>query len=142
MPSRHHVVRDISYAHSAETRSGRMVIKLMENTTGRLRLIRRADGYEEEVAQGRDFWSVMVDRYGLALDVVGGALTNIPKEGPLILIANHPYGILDGLMLVHTPESPWLARVLSSGFGHVMYVIIFVVSVFFILCTRKQIASG
>ena len=99
MPSRHHVARDISYAHSAETRSGRMVIKLMENTTGRLRLIRRADGYEQEVAQGRDFWSVMVDRYGLTLDVVGGALSNIPKDGPLILIANHPYGILDGLMM-------------------------------------------
>ncbi len=101
MPSRHHVARDISYAHSAETRSGRIVIKLMENTTGRLRLIRRADGYEQEVAQGRDFWSVMVDRYGLTLDVVGGALSNIPKDGPLILIANHPYGILDGLMMGH-----------------------------------------
>ncbi len=99
MPSRHHVARDISYAHSAETRSGRIVIKLMENTTGRLRLIRRAEGYEQEVAQGRDFWSVMVDRYGLTLDVVGGALSNIPKDGPLILIANHPYGILDGLMM-------------------------------------------
>ncbi len=78
-----------------------MVIKLMENTTGRMRLIRRADGYEQEVAQGRDFWSVMVDRYGLTLDVVGGALSNIPEDGPLVLIANHPYGILDGLMMGH-----------------------------------------
>ncbi len=78
-----------------------MVIKLMENTTGRLRLIRRADGYEREVANGRDFWSVMVERYGLSLNVVGGALSNIPKDGPLILIANHPYGILDGLMMGH-----------------------------------------
>ncbi len=101
MPSRRHVARDISYAHSAETRGGKMVIKLMENTTGRLRLIKRAGGYEQEVAKGRDFWSVMVDRYGLSLDVVGGALSNIPKGGPLILIANHPYGILDGLMMGH-----------------------------------------
>ncbi|WP_170427810.1 lysophospholipid acyltransferase family protein [Ruegeria arenilitoris] len=101
MPSRRHVARDISYAHSAETKSGKMVIKLMENTTGRLRLIKRADGYEKEVANGRDFWSVMVDRYGLSLDVVGGSLSNIPKSGPLILIANHPYGILDGLMMGH-----------------------------------------
>ncbi|WP_170751071.1 lysophospholipid acyltransferase family protein [Ruegeria lacuscaerulensis] len=101
MPSRRHVARDISYAHSAETKGGRMVIKLMENTTGRMRLIKRADGYEHEVAQGRDFWSVMVDRYGLSLDVVGGALSNIPQTGPLILIANHPYGILDGMMMGH-----------------------------------------
>ncbi|WP_424833749.1 lysophospholipid acyltransferase family protein [Ruegeria sp.] len=101
MPSRRHVARDISYAYSAETKGGRMVIKLMENTTGRLRLIKRADGYEKDVANGRDFWSVMVERYGLSLDVAGGALSNIPKDGPLILIANHPYGILDGLMMGH-----------------------------------------
>ncbi len=101
MPSRRHVVRDISYAHSAETKGGRMVIKLMENTTGRMRLIKRADGYEQDVAKGRDFWDVMVERYGLTLDVAGGALSNIPKDGPLILIANHPYGILDGLMMGH-----------------------------------------
>ncbi len=101
MNSRRHVARDISYAYSAETRGGRMVIKLMENTTGRLRLIRRAEGYEREVANGRDFWSVMADRYGLSLNVAGGALSNIPKDGPLILIANHPYGILDGLMMGH-----------------------------------------
>ena len=99
MPSRRHAVRDISYAHSAETKSGRAMIRLMENTTGRLRLIKRADGYEQEVANGRDFWSVMLDRYGLSLDVVGGSLSNIPKDGPLILIANHPYGILDGMMM-------------------------------------------
>ncbi len=101
MPSRRHVARDISYAHSATTRGGRAMIRLMENTTGRLRLIKRANGYEDEVAAGRDFWAVMVDRYGLSLDVVGGSLADIPTDGPLILIANHPYGILDGLMMGH-----------------------------------------
>ncbi len=99
MSSRHHVVRDISYSHSAETKGGKAMIRLMENSTGRLRLIKRADGYEQEVANGRDFWSVMIERYGLELDIVGGALGNIPKEGPLVLIANHPYGILDGMMM-------------------------------------------
>ncbi|WP_171180241.1 lysophospholipid acyltransferase family protein [Ruegeria sp. HKCCD8929] len=101
MPSRRHIARDITYAHSAATKGGRAVIRLMENTTGRLSLIKRANGYEREVARGRDFWSVMAERYGLTLEVIGGALSNIPKEGPLILIANHPYGILDGLMMGH-----------------------------------------
>ena len=98
---RANVTRDISYAHSAETRGGRAIIRLMENSTGRLRLIKRARGYEEEVAQGRNFFDVMVERYGLTLDVVQGSLDNIPKTGPLIFIANHPYGILDGLMMGH-----------------------------------------
>ncbi|MCE8517082.1 lysophospholipid acyltransferase family protein [Ruegeria pomeroyi] len=101
MTAQRHIARDISYAHSAATRGGRAVIRLMENTTGRLGLIRRAQGYEREVARGRDFWAVMAERYGLTLDVVGGELANIPQDGPLILIANHPYGILDGLMMGH-----------------------------------------
>jgi len=76
-----------------------VLVRVVENATGRLRLIRRAEGYEHEVAQGRDFWQVMVERYGLSLDVVGGSLDNIPADGPLILISNHPYGILDGLIM-------------------------------------------
>ena len=95
------VTQDISYAHSAESRGGRAVIRLMENTTGRLSLIRRARGYEQEVAAGRDFFEVMVARYGLSLDIRRGKLGAIPAEGPLIVIANHPYGILDGLMMGH-----------------------------------------
>ncbi len=98
---RRNIARDISYSHSAETRGGRALIRVMENSTGRLRLIKRARGYEREVAKGRDFFDVMVDRYGLSLDVVSGSLKNIPRTGPLIMIANHPYGILDGLMMGH-----------------------------------------
>lgn len=101
LPPDRHIARDISYAHSAATRGGRAVIRLIENSTGRLGLIRRAEGYEREVAAGRDFWAVMVERYGLSLEVAGGALDLIPREGPLVLIANHPYGILDGLMMGH-----------------------------------------
>ncbi len=101
MRQQRHVARDISYAYSAQTRGGRAMIRTMENLTGRIRLIKRAAGYEQEVAAGRDFWQVMVERYGLTLDVVGGSLDNIPRSGPLILIANHPYGILDGMMMGH-----------------------------------------
>jgi len=101
MQQHRHIARDISYAHSAQTRGGRAMIRAMENMTGRIGLIKRARGYEDEVADGRDFWQVMVERYGLTLDVVGGSLHSIPKTGPLIVIANHPYGILDGLMMGH-----------------------------------------
>ena len=95
------VAHDITYAHSASTKPGRAVIRAIENTTGRLRLIKRASGYQHEVAKGADFWAVMVARYGLSLEVLGGALSYIPEEGPLVMVANHPYGILDGLMMGH-----------------------------------------
>ena len=76
------ITRDISYSYSAETKGGRALIRVMENSTGRLRLIKRARGYEREVAQGRDFFDVMVERYGLSLEVVSGALARLPHDGP------------------------------------------------------------
>jgi hypothetical protein len=78
-PSRS-VARDISYASSATSRSGRIVIRSLENLTGRLKLIRMARNYQTDVAAGRDFWEVMIERYGLSLDVLGGRLDNIPSE--------------------------------------------------------------
>lgn len=98
---RQDVTRDISYASSATGRFGAALIRVLENSTGRLSLIRRAAGYERDVAQGRSFWDVLPERFGLELDVIGGSLDNIPANGPLIIIANHPYGILDGLMMGH-----------------------------------------
>lgn len=93
--------RDLSYAWSAQTRGGKAVIRLMENATGRIGLIKRARGYESELVADANFFDVMIERYGLTLDVVGGSLDNVPRKGPLIVLANHPYGILDGLMMGH-----------------------------------------
>ncbi|MEM1343296.1 MAG: lysophospholipid acyltransferase family protein [Pseudomonadota bacterium] len=90
--------REISYSFSARSRAGRAMIRSIENITGRPRLLRMADGYEREVEAGRDFWLVMQERYRLTLDIVGG-LERIPAEGPTVVVANHPYGILDGLAM-------------------------------------------
>ncbi len=93
------VTRDISYASSAQSRPGRAFVRSVENLTGRTRLMRMAQGYDTEVRQGRDFWEVMAEKFGITLDPVVGGLERIPREGPLILVSNHPYGILDGLMM-------------------------------------------
>ena len=77
----HHIARDISYAYSAQTRGGRAMIRTMENLTGRVSLIKRARGYEHEVSQGRDFWEVIVERYGLSLDIIGGDLARSRATG-------------------------------------------------------------
>lgn len=95
------VTSEVTYAHSARTPAGRVFIRLMENATGRLHLMQRAAGYVDEVAEGRDFWRVMMERFGLRLDIVTGSLGAIPAKGPLVVVANHPYGILDGLVMGH-----------------------------------------
>lgn len=96
-PSR--TTTEISYAASAESRAGRAVIRAIETLTGRSRLIRRAGGYESEIARGRDFWEVMMERFGVTLELGAEDLARIPREGPLLVVANHPFGILDGLAL-------------------------------------------
>ena len=96
-----HAPSQVSYASAAQSRVGQNVIKLIENTTGRHGLIKRAKDYDIEVAQGRSFWDVMLSRYGVNLDLISGSLADIPAQGPLVVVANHPFGILDGLVMGH-----------------------------------------
>jgi putative hemolysin len=93
------LTRDISYAVAASTRPAGALIRTLENLSGRPQLIKRAAGYEADVGAGRSFWQVIPERYGISLEVAGGSLSNFPANGPLVLIANHPFGILDGLMM-------------------------------------------
>ena len=91
--------QEISYASGASTRAGRALIRSIENLTGRPRLIRMARDYHLDVARGRDFWEVMQERYRLILDLPEQQIAHIPTEGPLVIVSNHPFGILDGLAL-------------------------------------------
>lgn len=90
---------EISYAWSAQNAAERLVIRAIETLCGRPRLLRMAEGYEREISPERSFWAVMQDRYGIALDMPENHPEKIPATGPTVVVANHPYGILDGLAL-------------------------------------------
>lgn len=96
-----HAPSQVSYAKAAQSRTGQNVIKLIENAMGRRGLINRAQDYDIEIAQGRSFWEVMLSRYAVSLDLISGSLADIPAQGPLVIVANHPFGILDGLVMGH-----------------------------------------
>lgn len=91
--------KDLSYAASAKTPLGEWTIRIVENLTGRLPVLFRMKGFEEDLAEGQGLWEVMWGRFGLSLDLPGPGLANIPREGPLIVVANHPFGIADALTL-------------------------------------------
>ena len=93
------VARDISYATSANGLIGQLFIRSIENITGRISLIKRAKDYDIEVAKGRNFWEVIVERYNIKMNLIKGSLEAIPKKGPVVIVSNHPFGILDGLLL-------------------------------------------
>jgi len=93
------IAKDISYASAASSRGSRTVVRLLENATGRIGLIRRAHGYEREIESGADFWEVMCRRFEIGIEVIGGSFDTVPTHGPIVIVANHPYGLLDGLAL-------------------------------------------
>ncbi len=93
------VARDISYATSTDGLIGQLFIRSIENVTGRIGLIKRAKDYDKEVANGRNFWEVIVSRYNIRMNLFKGSLDDIPKKGPVVIVSNHPFGILDGLLL-------------------------------------------
>ncbi|MCI4662958.1 MAG: lysophospholipid acyltransferase family protein [Neomegalonema sp.] len=90
----------ITYAHSAETAAGRALIGSIENLTGRIGLIRRASDYQADITLRHSFWQVMMERYGFSLvpSLAQPGLERMPRQGPLVVVANHPFGIADGLV--------------------------------------------
>lgn len=80
---KHMMAREISYASTAKSRrGGGLVIRTVENLTGRIGLLKRASGIAERPEQGAAFWRALVDRYGLSLNVLGGSLEKtFPQQG-------------------------------------------------------------
>ena len=90
---------DVSYAQSAKNGLGRIFIKFLENATGRLLLIKRIQSLGVNFSTSKNFWQSLINGYGVKIDVLRGDLQNIPTDVPVVVVANHPYGILDGLVM-------------------------------------------
>jgi len=50
---------------------------------------------------GRDFTSALLDEFNVKYDIIEKELEYIPQEGPFIIVSNHPYGAIDGVILIN-----------------------------------------
>lgn len=50
--------------------------------------------------EGVDFARAILDELGVKTQIDARQLENIPRTGPFIIVSNHPYGALDGLLLI------------------------------------------
>ena len=56
--------------------------------------------YDRAILRGDgDFFGNVLREMNVDWEVAAGDLENIPREGPLVIVANHPFGGLDGLVL-------------------------------------------
>jgi putative hemolysin len=88
-----------SMSDTTLNRTRRWLIRLIEIAWGQQNLQARYDEYRRSDHSASGFWNDAIRLMGIAADFEPQSLANIPRAGPLIIVANHPYGILDGLLL-------------------------------------------
>ncbi|HTQ13549.1 MAG TPA: lysophospholipid acyltransferase family protein [Rhizomicrobium sp.] len=92
-------VETFSYAAPEDPKLKRFVIRLIERMTGQPRLKRLYEAHRAEPVPGESFWNSAVRRLGLKIDVNEDALAKLPGSGALVVVANHPFGVLDGIIV-------------------------------------------
>lgn len=89
----------LSYASTFQNPWKSRVISLMELFTGKLQILRMVRKFEKRGApQGQAFWRAALDTMGIELKTPQSQLDFIPKQGPVIVVANHPHGMVDGMI--------------------------------------------
>ena len=91
---------EITYASKAEHNfAQRLIIKTIERATGKKKLEKVYRDYSKKTNDPRFFWSAVLEIMNITITNKSNFNLEIPKSGPLLVIANHPFGIIDGLIL-------------------------------------------
>ncbi|MCK0140462.1 lysophospholipid acyltransferase family protein [Aliiroseovarius sp. F47248L] len=92
--------RNLTYANSLNNPIQSYVIRVVEWFTGKISILRMVRKLEKRGApKGQAFWGACLDVMGIRVETPDDQLRNIPPEGPVIAVANHPHGLVDGMVL-------------------------------------------
>ena len=88
-----------TFASAEVNKVGQNFIKLTELFTGKLKLKKLYDQYLQENNPPENFWHDAVNKLQLSINTTFHSKKNIPYKGKLIVIANHAFGVADGITL-------------------------------------------
>jgi len=92
-------IDNFSYATEDDPRLKRLLIRAVEKMTGQPYLKRLYDEHRTEPVPGESFWAAAIRKLELKVVCNEDALRRLPESGPLVVVANHPFGVLDGLII-------------------------------------------
>lgn len=92
-----------SYSTADQSALQRAVIQTIEKIGGQRKLKKLYFQHRESVRQGENFFDAAIRLLRMNVEFDATALAATPTTGPVLFIANHPYGVLDGITLT------WLA---------------------------------
>ncbi|WP_193170942.1 lysophospholipid acyltransferase family protein [Nisaea nitritireducens] len=91
----------VSYCNPDDSLTRQVLIRFVELLSGQPRLQRMYDDYCRKHHDTDNFWHSAVEYLRLSVNFERSRLNAIPAEGPLIVVANHPFGVLDGIAVGH-----------------------------------------
>lgn len=93
--------RTLTYANSFDDRWTSLAIKAIEWCTGKLTILRMVNKFEKSNAsyRGQRFWRGALNVMGIDLQTPADQIANIPETGAVVVVANHPHGMVDGMIL-------------------------------------------
>lgn len=96
----------LSYANDDHPPFKRWLIRLIESMSGRDRYGRLYGIWRRDIVpQGRQVFSRMLDLIDIKLDIQAQWPPRKLPQGPLVIIANHPFGIADGIAVLAMAEA-------------------------------------
>ncbi|KZY37456.1 acyltransferase [Roseovarius sp. HI0049] len=117
--------RSLTYANSFDSPGTAFTIRAIEWFTGKLTIIKMIREFEKRGAPtGQPFWRAALDTMGIPLETPQSEIDNIPPDGPVVVVANHPHGLVDGMILAdligrRRTDYKILTRALLTGIDEV-----------------------